>query len=1318
MTEAVLFGSYELLDRIAEGGMAEVWRARSRGVAGFEKTVVIKRVLPSLMANSGFAEMLVREAKIAALLGHPNIIQIFDLGEERGAYFIAMEYVYGKDLGAVMSLGTSSAAKGGLSLPLKLWIVAEVAKALDYAHRRRDSEGRPLNIVHRDVSPQNVLLGFEGAVKVADFGIARADQQELGKGEDPKVLRGKYAYMSPEQARGEPLDRRSDLFSLGIVLWELLTSRRLFRGASSGETLELVRNADVPPLPEELGLPFTLDAILRRALARDREDRYASAGELGVDLGRLIFELGVHVDEAELAEAMGRMFPRDETANPNKLSVDLMLRAYDDATALSHPGRDLDATPEAERSPGTRAFPSSRRIRAEQRRVVLLAAQDDPRDAAIFDAVMRSLGGLPLASLGGVREAVFGHASGGERAAEHAARAALELRRRLALEQLRVAPLPVIALLSGNATVFEGEGVEPEPALHARAADIVKERWPGDIRVVDELVAGLSRGYAFSEGNPPVLEGFRARTERDALALRRRGPLSGRREEMRVLSAGLGEVASGADRAFLVVGEAGSGKSRIVAELCALASAQDVVVVRGAGDEVETERSFGALADLFEDLCGLDEEDTPAERFAKVDRLRVLGLAPHAVRLVGELLGLSYPVAPHKRAGRPRGIELMMATRRAMRALASEGPVLLVLEDLQWMDDPTRQLLPLLLRGLARARVMTVVTARPGAALPRLEAHVLSLSPLAPGGGGRLFAFGVGARAVEEELAVRILEETGGNPGWIETMAEGLAATGKVRIDDGLACVPDHVETPLSEQRSALVTAQLAQLRGEERDLARAASVFDRGVDVKTLAELHGVPADVAELPIRRLVARRLLVDAADPVGLFPYDLVYAGSGSWGGGHRDHPLPRRVRVPGALLRRAIRLAMTDGERRRLHGRAVAVLERGPRDDPMRLDELAHHAARSVDQRRAPDYLIEAAEAARRAGDQRLAASRYAEACRLIRDADDWASHDPVELALRACTLALEASDVDLAEHVLTEARNAAADDPRTAVRVAVARSRVAGRRDAWADAVQIVSEVSDAIDAVDSGAVVAEALLEWGRAEIEAGHPERAAELLDRAQTSAGDGEPALRGRALCAYAVALARAARLDDADQAVASALAVSARLGTAELRHLSLSARAEAQAARGALAEAAARYAEAGEVAAQLGAAEEAARLDALAAVTWIEAGDDTRAVAVAERAVREGKRHRVESAHLLGVAAQSALAVAASPDPTWVRKLREAVERLEALGRFGAASHAVQMLARAHEALQDPAAATRMRARAAELADAGGHRPMAERLRRMS
>nr|MDQ3035995.1 serine/threonine protein kinase [Myxococcota bacterium] len=417
MGQPVVFGSYELLDRIAEGGMAEVWRARSRGVAGFEKTVVIKRVLPSLMQKPGFADLLIREAKIAARLSHPRIVQIFDLGEENGSYFIAMEYVHGRDLGQAMA-HRGGAASEGLSTALRVWIVAEAAGALDHAHRRKGDEGRPMQIVHRDVSPQNILLGYEGEVKVADFGIARADEQGLGRGEDPKILRGKYAYMSPEQARGEPLDRRSDLFALGIVLYELLTGRRMFRGKSSQETLGMVRGAQVPALDaDELGIDPALAAVLSRCLAPAREDRYGHASEIYADLTQWLFRRGEAVGQPFLAETMARMFPPDGAAAPNKLRVDVLMRAHQDATAISAAGAFLAPAAEAstdEAADRTAAMPMSRKSKVERRRVAVLAAAHRDGEDEAFALACESVGGSVFPTRAGLRLALFGHAAGAE----------------------------------------------------------------------------------------------------------------------------------------------------------------------------------------------------------------------------------------------------------------------------------------------------------------------------------------------------------------------------------------------------------------------------------------------------------------------------------------------------------------------------------------------------------------------------------------------------------------------------------------------------------------------------------------------------------------------------------------------------------------------------------------------------------------------------------------------------------------------------------------------------------------------------------------
>src|SRR5439155_8787101 len=234
------FGQYELLEKIASGGMAELFRARRTGVEGFQKIVAIKKILPHIADNDEFITMFADEAKLAAQLNHPNIVHIFDLGKiEAGGYFIAMEYVEGRDLRSILQSGHDLGAP--LPTPLAVYVASKIAAALDYAHRRRDSEGRELNIVHRDVSPPNILISYEGDIKLCDFGIAKAaskaSQTQSG------ALKGKVQYMSPEQAWGKALDRRSDLFSLGAVLFEMLTEQKLFRGDSDLTVLEKVRAA-------------------------------------------------------------------------------------------------------------------------------------------------------------------------------------------------------------------------------------------------------------------------------------------------------------------------------------------------------------------------------------------------------------------------------------------------------------------------------------------------------------------------------------------------------------------------------------------------------------------------------------------------------------------------------------------------------------------------------------------------------------------------------------------------------------------------------------------------------------------------------------------------------------------------------------------------------------------------------------------------------------------------------------------------------------------------------------------------------------------
>jgi serine/threonine protein kinase len=301
---------YEILDLIATGGMAEIYRARVFGAGGFEKKVVVKKILPAYTRDEEFVEMFIEEAKLAGTLQHGNIVQVYDLGVADGEYFIVMEYVNGRDLGDLMHYA------GQRNVPVDLreavYVVRQVCAGLDYAHRKLGPDGKPLGIIHRDISPQNVLLSYEGEVKLTDFGIAKAktrvQRTQVG------FLKGKYGYMSPEQARAQPLDNRSDVFNVGILLYELLVGERLFIGSSDFSTLNMMRNAAIkPPSKVKSDLPEGLEAIVMKALAAKPEDRFQSAGEMERALTRFSFEMSLVATAGDVARLMERVFGKPRT---------------------------------------------------------------------------------------------------------------------------------------------------------------------------------------------------------------------------------------------------------------------------------------------------------------------------------------------------------------------------------------------------------------------------------------------------------------------------------------------------------------------------------------------------------------------------------------------------------------------------------------------------------------------------------------------------------------------------------------------------------------------------------------------------------------------------------------------------------------------------------------------------------------------------------------------------------------------------------------------------------------------------------------------
>jgi serine/threonine-protein kinase len=289
---------YRVIEKLASGGMAEVFRAESAGLEGFKKQVAIKRVLPHLSEKKKFISMFLDEARLSAHLSHSNCVQVFDIGVGDNAYFIVMEYVDGADLKAVLE----TLKKQGREMAIEdaVFIAIKICEGLCYAHELTDSDGRPFAVVHRDVSPPNVLMTKHGEIKIVDFGLAKASSQ-LEKSE-PGIIKGKFSYLSPEAALGKDVDHRTDIFAVGIILWEMLAARRLFLGDTDFATVKLVQQAVIPPLTKTNSkIPAELERIVNKALARDPAQRFQSARDLALALNEFLYRYGKAVGSFKIA---------------------------------------------------------------------------------------------------------------------------------------------------------------------------------------------------------------------------------------------------------------------------------------------------------------------------------------------------------------------------------------------------------------------------------------------------------------------------------------------------------------------------------------------------------------------------------------------------------------------------------------------------------------------------------------------------------------------------------------------------------------------------------------------------------------------------------------------------------------------------------------------------------------------------------------------------------------------------------------------------------------------------------------------------------
>ncbi len=867
--------------------MADVFRAKSRGVEGFEKVLVIKRILSELATDDSFVEMFVNEAKIAVTLSHANIVQVFDLGRIESAYYIAMEHVAGIDLERIHALTLAS----GRPMPVELavFLASEIAKALDYAHRRRDASMKPLGIVHRDVSPSNVLVSFEGEVKLTDFGIAKA--LHTGK-TDEGLLKGKIAYMAPEQARAETVDSRADLFALGVVLYELLGGRHPFRGATSRETYDNVLRASPAPLAD---VPPELARIVEVALGADPDDRYATAGLFYEDLIQFLYSAGRRVSAMDLGAFLTEL--RESSLDPTNLvtlpesSASSLRAAFEsDSLPASDPDTDRvsisDYPNNATRRPRLRnssGFPAPSRASAEKRDVAFVAFRYPAELGAPVRSgvanIIANFGGTSLAE--GLPEsdgfaqaaAVFGASHPDGRENEAAARCALRIYRSLR----RQAPIgdDVRVVLHAGRAYVDSRGVplfdERYLLLLGEIAGLLDAAEDGDGPAAGtSILASLkSRFVVSAESAAGVIAGHlldvRPATETY-------GRFLGRKSELRTIGETLAFASRQHLRVVSLTGDPGIGKTRLVHEIARRLELgkHDVGVYIASCSPHTRSTPFSAIDAMLRAVIGATDLDDREELRGRIQRLRELGLGTTELDAVSSLFGLRDAPNAELADG------LRSALLRAAVKLAEDKLSLFVWDGVESIDSASMELLEQLFRRAVEARIVVIMSGRNASSVARWGggqgAHSVVLPPLSDAEIDSLTMTRLDTVDAPPALLREIRERSGGNPFYAEEFVEALVAAGAIRHeDDRVDYDSSVVEVGVPKSLRGLVASRIARLAPLQRSILHAMAFAEARVPAELVAKVVGAELIHVASAMHALASENLIVD----VGRSEYDFAH-----------------------------------------------------------------------------------------------------------------------------------------------------------------------------------------------------------------------------------------------------------------------------------------------------------------------------------------------------------------------------------------------------------------------------------------------------------
>lgn len=868
MTPNTSFGRYELIELIARGGMAELFLATQRGVAGFEKQIVIKRIRPEFADNPRFVSMFINEANISVHLNHPNVVQTYDLGRVGTSYYIAMEHLRGHDLNKVVK----ELRKRPERLPQEtaVFITAEILRGLHHAHNLSEEDGDSIGLVHRDVSPHNIFLTTSGEVKLVDFGIARVMHTHSGEAQSPATNRpggGKYAYMSPEQATGSSVDHRTDIFSAGIVLWELLMGHRLFQHDDPKAKLQLVTEAVVPtPQDEGTVVDDSLWQILVKALARDPHDRHQSARTFEESLRAWLFKQQSTVTSREVSNALRDTFPDDftkgrSTINLRKLASDVgQLDAIDATathtdssreTAVTHTGLPGNLPPV---SGGVKPITT---VVAEFTGLDIFSITHSSTDVAkerfrLFrwlQRIVSTYGGLVQRAVDNRVLIIFGAV---QTRADDVFRA-LDCVRHLQNHvsetkgedrNIRLA----VGIHQGEATIAHGKRTSRISARGdtVRLAERLATFADHDQALVSQKVMGnteLTYHFGLHSGIPRrgglVDTAYVLNHRREEQQFVQDSPWLRRGDELKVIRAAMTNVAKRRNATILVTGEAGSGKTRLTQEIIALAKRSGMRCHTGRCSPFGEHPPLAPFRQLLASIIGISNTDLLLEPGSFTRLLAPLNLSGTHISALSDLMNIRQGNA-HNSAS---PTQMWEAIRKLLSSVANNAPIIIKLDNAHHMPTRERNELVQLIRSTRDCPILFLINHMGEPPIKYTEgiSHI-KLGAFSGPLQRRHIRNLLRVVSVSEDLWLLISNTCEGNPLYIREMVRHLKQHKKIEVVNDRAELVHSSDHTMPESLAALIATRVDALDPASRGMLQLAAIIGDRFSGPLISAAAGIP--------------------------------------------------------------------------------------------------------------------------------------------------------------------------------------------------------------------------------------------------------------------------------------------------------------------------------------------------------------------------------------------------------------------------------------------------------------------------------------------